>query len=124
VARVVVAGGILSASLMAALALLERPADVGEGGFLPYLGRQVPVAGPGFVVVGIRSAPGDGGIAPIVHAELQEGSWPDADAGFGAAAFEFARGNCGAGPREARSADAVGALANIKNDDEARAIVG
>jgi hypothetical protein len=49
------------------------------------------------VVVGIRSAPGDGGIAPIVHGELQEGSWPDADAGFGGAAFEFARGNCGAG---------------------------
>src|SRR5271169_1606267 len=67
-----------------------RPSDVGEGGFLPLLGREIPVAGAGFVVVSSQAV-GSGRSAPIVHPHLQQGSRRNLDASFDGAAFEVAR---------------------------------
>jgi hypothetical protein len=68
-------------------ALELRASNVREGGFLPLVGREVPVAGTGFVVVSAGSVR-DGRSSPIIHAYLQERSLRNLDPGFDGAAFE------------------------------------
>ena len=70
-------------------AILElRDAYVGECGFLPLVGGEIPVAGSGFMVVS-AGAVGDSWIAPVVHPHLQQGSGRNLGADCNGAACEL-----------------------------------
>ena len=45
--------------------------DIAEDSFLPVVGRQIPLAGSGFVIIA-TSAVADGCVTPIVEADLQQ----------------------------------------------------
>src|SRR5579884_1766558 len=98
-----------------------RSAEIGKEGLLPSLGREVPIACAGFVVVagGIR----DGGAAPIIHAHLQQSAVGNLDPGSCGAAFELATGERRARRGAPEMPDAIGPLADIEDDGVARRVV-
>src|SRR5207248_7692029 len=59
---------------------------VGEDGLLPFIRREIPIASAGFVIVA-AGAVGGRGIAPIVHAYLEEGATRNFGADFYRAAI-------------------------------------
>src|SRR5207253_285802 len=65
---------------------LRALGSVGEDGFLPFIRREIPIAGTGFVIVAAGPV-GGREIAPIVHPNLEEGAARNFGADFYRAAI-------------------------------------
>jgi len=87
---------------------------IGKGRLLPLVRWEIPIAGAGFVVVAAGGV-ADSGVAPIIHAHLQQGAAGDSDAGFDGASFEVAGREGGAGGGAPEMPDAVGIFADAED---------
>lgn len=88
--------------------------NIGKSRQLPLVRREIPVARTGFVTVA-AFAVSDGGVAPVIHAHLQQGSARDADAGGYGATFQMTGRQGGARRGAPKMPDAVGVLADAEN---------
>jgi len=92
-----------------------RAADIGERCFLPLWRGKIPVTGTGFVVVPAGTVR-NSRRAPVIHADLQQGTGRNPDSGANRTAFEFAGRQCGARRWAPEMPYTIGALSHAKHD--------